>query len=372
MPHGSILLKTLAVTFSLSLAGGYVWFRSGGSIPYLAPAKQARTNPDRTTLTGSKSAAAPVEFPETPRDPNDVVVPPEILEQADRDRTFFSGSKSDRVDISSLPAIEALIVEPDSNPVTKYSQYRTPDSLMFSSKSGAIHFDYGPQPEPKSEPKPQPEPVINNPKPASPDAQTTVQRQRTFLPGSKSFDARESGTVYKPQPVEESPKPEPAQQRRTILPGSKSMKIEAPPPASSAPEEKKPRTILPGPKSFAVTLPTDTERPIKLLRPRLDPNEKSEHFDKVIVKEETPVQQVPKQPRTLLPGSKSALQPLESQTPAAAPADSNRHSSIVNRQSAQPQAQSQAPAQPQQQTDSKRRVFLPGSKASALSSEREN
>ena len=88
----SAVPKILALTFSLMIGGGYVWFRSGGSIPYLAPAKQT-ANPDRAVLPGSK-----IGITETPVFPsgNDVVVPPEILEQVELARTFFGSTKSAR------------------------------------------------------------------------------------------------------------------------------------------------------------------------------------------------------------------------------------------------------------------------------------
>lgn len=291
MRPGHILFKTLAVSSSLLLAGGYVWYRAGAAIPYIAPARQQH----------------PAPMPKS--HPNEVVVPQDILDKAESNRTLLSGSKSDRPDVSSaLDGIDGSMFRPVKPPPTAFPY---PD------------FEY---------------------------IQLDIPRrdERTILGGSKSsaLDFRHI---------------EPTEEKRPT--GKFTVPFEefptlAPPPNESEYAPKKPRVVLPGPKSFAPDLPSDTNtgepRRIQLLRPRIPdvPQQQAQSQS-----------ETPKKERSVLPGSKSLIV-----RPDRNDADVEILEPITpKKQEAPPQPPPQRKPEAQQEVPAQqRRQMLPGSKSSGF------
>ena len=153
----STVPKILALTFSLLLGGGYVWYRAGGSIPYFAPAKQSNTQPD-------------------------VTVPPDVVERAELGN-FYESIKSGRVlTKNDLLDLNFKVKSNDSLPADKRV-------ILPGSKMGAIEFHRITE---KESPKPEPRPPVGAKPVGGTEAAPTPlpkkseePRKRTLLPGSK-------------------------------------------------------------------------------------------------------------------------------------------------------------------------------------------
>jgi hypothetical protein len=243
MKPGRAFFKALALSSSLLLAGGYVWYRAGGSIPYVAPAKLDRPAPPQPS-------------------PDEVVVPQEIVNQIQNNPSFLSGSKSGLVDILPQPAEAAQKQSPETLP---YPDFEIIDldkadsrerAILGGSKSSAIDFRRATERETATK-----TPDTKKLETAIVPAETTAKSEggsvqgliqpeipRVLLPGSKSAfpgiirdkekeESFQKGPSQKseeprkqqaPKPPEPPQKPEaqqespPAQTKREFLPGSKS------------------------------------------------------------------------------------------------------------------------------------------------------
>jgi len=202
-----LAFKIAALSFSVMLAGGYVWYRSGGSLPFVS------------------SAAA--ETPEAPPPQKDepIEVPPEVLaaaEAQDAEDAKRSPAETRREILLSGSKSEAIFIPRKTEPQIGGEAPRIPDPtvrreiLMEGSKSGGFRPEPPPQPQRETRPEPP---------------------KRTVLPGSKSAAVVVEREVAQPAPAEQRQRQQqaapqtvtPATPKRTILPGSKSMRIDVAP-----------------------------------------------------------------------------------------------------------------------------------------------
>jgi hypothetical protein len=232
-----LAFKLAALSFSVLLAGSYVWYRSGGSLPFVSSPVSAET-PEGPDPENS-----------TPKDEDRIEVPPDILAQIEAQEAQRTLDEIERDILLSGSKSEPVFVPRKTAPPK-------PEAPIEKATLGA-HF-----PGSKSE-------KINLAPPIAPAPQSTAPvapPKRTVLPGSKSAMVieREPAPARQQQRRQEAPV-EP--HKRAILPGPKSWEVDvstpqstSQPPVAPKPQEKPvapvnpKRTILPGSKSMRINI----------------------------------------------------------------------------------------------------------------------